>query len=88
MKTSQVTTWSCHEIVDNILHEDKLPIVQPTARHFYVFTSPQHSCLPVQVGGAFVRQKNIGRPSFMVDHHAQILWIVTSNHEIIGISST
>lgn len=31
---------SCLEIVDNILREDKLPIVQPAASQFYVFTSP------------------------------------------------
>lgn len=31
---------SCLEIVDNILREDKLPIVQLAASQFYVFTSP------------------------------------------------
>lgn len=86
LKAPQVTTWGCLEIVDNILHEDKLPIVQPVATQFYVFTS---SSIPAFLSkGVVVRQKNTGRRGFTVDYHAQITWIVTNNHEIIGISST
>lgn len=63
LKAPMVTILSCLETADNILHDDKLPIVQPVASQFYVFTSPSIPASLSETEGFVVRLGDTGKPA-------------------------
>lgn len=73
------------ENADNILHEDKLVIVQPAASQFWIFACPN---IPARLAksGCLVSARKTQADRTVVDHYAQITWTVTNNCEVKGIS--